>query len=56
MGNIAVRKRLIKWIDESIYNGQRRVGGGGGRREGEYRAAGVRIYVDINRRKFRGDA
>lgn len=24
MGNIAVRKRLIKWIDESIYNGQRR--------------------------------
>lgn len=34
MGNIAVRKRLIKWIDESIYNGQRRVGGGGGEEGG----------------------
>jgi len=42
VGNIAVRKRLIKWIDESIYNGQGSV---------EYRAASVDFYVGINRER-----
>lgn len=46
VGNIAVRKRLIKTGSMSRYM----TDGGGG----EYRAASVRIYVDINRRKFRG--